>query len=294
MALSENGGGMNYSMPVAPAGYGGGFGGGFGGNGDWSWIIILLIFGLFGGGYGGGFGGGFGGFGGYDFPWVLNGQTNTNNQMADGFRDQMLHTNINGLQNAVVSGFGDVQTALCGGFAGVNNNINQASYAITGALRDGFYGAETAANARQMANMQQLFGLQTQAADCCCKTQTGIADLKYTIGSEACATRTADAQNTQALLNTINGGIQSIKDQLCQDKLSQKDDIIAQLRQENLYARGQASQIAQTDRITDMIYNRLATCPVGTTPVFGNQPIWTCAQNVAGNNGCGCNNAFAN
>ena len=117
--------------------------------------------------------------------------------------------------------------------------------------------------------------------------------MKYTLATEACATRTADTQNTQAVLNAINGGIQELKDQIFSDKLEAKNDLIAQLRQENLYARGQASQIAQNDRITDMIYNRLSQCPVNTIPVYGNNPIWSCTQNVA-NNGCGCNNGAFN
>jgi hypothetical protein len=50
----------------------------------------------------------------------------------------------------VTSGFGDVQTALCGGFAGVNANIANAAAQ-----------AEIGANARQMADMQQNFALQT-------------------------------------------------------------------------------------------------------------------------------------
>jgi hypothetical protein len=33
----------------------------------------------------------------------------------------------------------------------------------------------------------------------------------------------------------------------------------------------------------DALYNRLKNCPVGTTPVYGNQPIFTC-----GGTGCGC------
>lgn len=78
--------GMNFSMPVTP-GYGGGFGGGFGN--DWAWIIILLL--AFGGGFGGG---GFGMDGIY--PWM-----NQSNQISDGFRDQLLGTQINGIQSAI-------------------------------------------------------------------------------------------------------------------------------------------------------------------------------------------------
>ena len=38
-------------------------------------------------------------------------------------------TGITGVQNAVTSGFGDVATQLCGGFAGVNASINGAQNA---------------------------------------------------------------------------------------------------------------------------------------------------------------------
>ena len=79
---------------------------------------------------------------------------------------------------------------------------------------------------------------------------------------------------------------QRILDQLCADKIDAKNDEIAQLRQEILYARGQASQIAQNQQIVDSIYNRLDTCPVGTTPVYGRTPIFSC------NGNCGCGNNF--
>ena len=71
---------------------------------------------------------------------------------------------------------------------------------------------------------------------------------------------------------------------MCQDKIDAKNDEIAQLRQEILYALGQASQIAQNQQVIDGIYDRLNNCPVGTTPVYGRTPIFTC------NGGCGCGN----
>ena len=82
----------------------------------------------------------------------------------------------------------------------------------------------------------------------------------------------------------LNGGIQSIKDQLCQDKIDAKNDEIAQLRQEVLFARGKDSQDLQTAQITNDIYNRLSNCPVPSTPVYGRTPIFTCNNNT----GCGC------
>lgn len=221
-----DGNGTPMYMPVAPAYGGGGYGNGMLGGDGW-WIILLLL--CFGGGWGG-----MGGYGGGMFPWMMGGMANTNNDVQRGFDQNAVMTGLNGVQNAVTSGFGNVQTALCNGFAGVSN---------------GFAQAEIANNARQMADMQQTFALQSQLSQCCCDNRAATADLKYTVANESCATRTADAQNTNALLNALNGGIQSIKDQLCSDKIEQKNDIIAQLRSELMFARGQASQDIQTAAI---------------------------------------------
>ena len=296
MALEENGSSM--VMPVSPM-YGGG-NGGFGGFGqDGWWILLLLLFA--GGGWGfGGFGGGAagmaladGGFGLY--PWLNNSQN-----INDGFRDQMFNTNIQGIQNSITSGFGDVQTALCGGFAGVNASINGAQNAIASQLYSNQIADLERSFAAQTANSQAFSGLQSSLAQCCCDNRAATADLKYTVAAEECATRTNDTQNTQAVLNAINGGIQSIKDQLCQDKIDAKNDEIANLRQSLAMKDLAASQTAQNAFIAqgfanevDQLYNRLSSCPVPSTPVYGRTPIFTCSQNVAG--GCGCSgNTFYN
>lgn len=220
MALTdENSGGFVATMPMAPAyggGYGGGFGNGFGGDGWWILLILLAL----GGGWGNGFGNGFGG--GDLYPWLNNSQN-----INGGFRDQMLNSQIGDIQNAITSGFGNVATQLCGGFAGVNSTINAA----------------------QMANMNQIYGLSSQFADCCCENRLGIAQLQNVVQSENCADRYEAAQNTQSVLTAISGGIQSIKDQLCSDKIEAKNDLIAQLRSELMFARGQASQDVQTAAI---------------------------------------------
>ena len=268
MALSES---NEMVMPVAPM-YGNN--GGFGGFGnDWGWIILLLLFA--GGGWGNGFGGGFGGM--YEFPWLLNGQNGINANTNAGFQNAQLASSISSLQNSVTSGFGDVQTALCGGFAGVNANI-----------ANGFAQAEIANNSRQLADMQQMFGIQTALQNCCCENRSNIADLKYTVATENCADRQAVNDGVQSINSNITQGIQTILTQMCNDKIDAKNDTINQLRQELLYARGQASQDVQTARIlagqtseVDALYNRLNSCPVGTVPVYGQTPIFT-------NNSCGC------
>lgn len=137
MAFEEsNGSGM--VMPVSPM-YGGGNGNGFGWGGDWAWIILLLLLGWGNNGWGGN-----GGFDGGLYPWMN--QTETIN---DGFRDQMINTNITSIRD----GISDISSQLCNGFAGV-----------TAGVSNGFAQAEIAANARQMADMNRSFDLQSQLA----------------------------------------------------------------------------------------------------------------------------------
>lgn len=299
MAFSTD---SNLIMPVAPTGFGGGFGGGFDGD---AWLIIIIIFALFGNGFGG-WGCGFGGAGnmmlGYDFPWLLQGQNGINANVNDGFRDQMLNSSIQGIQSSITSGFGD--TAL--GIAGINQNICQTGNSVVSAVNGAqnaitaqMYGNQIAdlerSYAAQTATTQGFNGLTSQLANCCCENRLATANLSADLAREACATRTADAQNTQSLLQAVNNGIQSIKDQLCQDKIDAKNDEIANLRQSLAMKDLAASQTAQNAFIAngfanevDQLYNRLNSCPVPTTPVYGRTPIFTC------NNGCGCNGNFYN
>jgi hypothetical protein len=246
-------------MPVAPM-YGGGYGGNgcFGGfGGDWGWIILLLLFAS--GGWNNGFGGNMGGFA----PYAID------TGVQSGFNQASVMAGIGDI-NAGING---IQTSLCNGFAGVNQTVS-----------NGFAQAEIANNARQIADMQQMFSLQSSLQNCCCENRSNIADLKYTVATENCADRTQSMMNTRDIIENQTRNTQAILDKLCQQEIQAKDDLIGQLRQEVLFARGQASQIAQNEQIVNSIYNRLDQCPVGTTPVFGRTPIFTCNQNT----GCGC------
>lgn len=272
MALTDDGIGM--TMPVAPA-YSanqGGFGG-FGGDG-W-WLILLLL--CFGGGWGNGFGGGFGGYGGELYPWLNNSQ-----HISDGFRDQMLNTSVSSIGDKITSGFGDVATQLCGGFAGVNASINGAQNAIAQQM----YGNQIAdlerSFAAQTASTQGMNAIQSQLAQCCCDNRAATADVKYTISTEACADRAALSQ-----------GIQTVLDKLCQLELDGYKREADNLRQQLNMAQLSASQTAQNAFISqgfanevDALYNRLNSCPVPTTPVYGRTPIFQC--NNQQSCGCGC------
>ena len=254
MAIVNDNGGMY--MPVAPA-YGGGGMGGFGDNG-W-WIILLLLCGW--GGMGMGGFGGFGGGLGFDFPWILNGQNNINANTNNGFRDAMLNDGITSI--------GD---KLCNGFN-----------ALQGQLYNGQLADLERSFAAQTANSQGLNALQAQFAECCCENRMATADLKYTVATENCADRTAAYQNTRDIIDNQTRGTQAILDKLCALELDAKNTKIADLERQLTAANLAASQVAQTVQITDGIYNRLSTCPVGTVPVYGETPIFRC-----NNNACGC------
>lgn len=293
MALTDdNGTGM--VMPVAPmygGAYGGngGFGSGFGG--DWGWIILLLL--IAGGGWG--FGNGFGvnaanaADGAMLYPWMNQAEVTSN-----GFRDQMLNNNVSSIRDGV----SNLATQLC-----------NSSSDIQMSLANGFAGVEQGANARQIANMQQAFaaqtamsqgfnGLQSQFSDCCCENRLGLADLKYTVATENCADRTQSMQNTRDIIDAQNRGTQAILDKLCALELDGVKGQLAQAQRENVGLQNQLnmaalreSQTAQNAFISqgfanevDALYNRLNTCPVPTTPVYGRTPIFTCNQN----SGCGC------
>jgi len=236
MSFSTNGNDM--VMPVAPMGAYGGNGGdgfGWGGNGAW-WLLVLFLFAANGNGFG------WGGNGGM-YPQML--ATNTNNDVQRGFDQQAVMGGINGVTSAIAG----INNSLCSGFAGVNATINQ-----------GFATAEASENARQIANMQQAFSLQSQLAQCCCDNRLATANLQSTVLAENCADRAAlsdglrdvvanQTANTQALINNTNQAVQGVMDKICQLELNAKNDRIAELQNQLTLANLAASQTAQTARI---------------------------------------------
>lgn len=316
MALDESNG-IPATMLVGPTGYAGGnYGNGGFFGGDWAWILLLLLIGN--GGWGmGGFGMGgmmwpmmMGGMGAgygldYLYPWLNNSQ-----HISDGFRDHNLQTSIAGLQNSVTSGFGDVQL----GIAGVNQAIcqtgNGITAAVTGAqnaiaqqLYTNEIGSLNRSFAEQTANAQGFNTLGSQLANCCCENRLAAAENKYVLATEACATRTASAEQTRDIIDAQTRGTQAILDKLCALELDGVKGQLAQAQRENValqnavnMATMQASQTAQTAQILagqaaeiDGVYNRLKNCPVGTYSV--------CNPNIypGQNTSCGCSgNGFMN
>ena len=134
--------------------------------------------------------------------------------------------------------------------------------------------------AQQGGNMmKKIQDMQNEMARqvCCCDTKQAIADLKYTIATEACADRAA-----------VTAGVQSVLDKLCQQELEtlrvQNSNLQTRLNMANLAA----SQNAQTAAIqadnaaqTQYIVNRIAPYPVPSYQVAN-------PYSGIGYGGCGC------
>lgn len=273
---TNNGNGFAYPYPVMPMMGGFGGNGGMGYGSDWIWLIVLIA--LF-GGWGNNGNGGFLG-NGFDnsYAWLSNGQKEIMSNTNQGFDTLHLSNQLEGTRD---------------GIYGLSNQLCNSTADITSAISNGFYSSEISANNRAINQMQDTFALSRQFADCCCENRLGIANLNSTILSENCADRAALADGLKDVLINQTANTQRILDQLCNDKIDAKNEKILDLQRQLDMADLKASQIAQNAFISqgfanevDALYNRLSSCPVPSTPVYGRTPIFTCPNN----NGCGCGN----
>ena len=254
MSLTNENSGL--VMPVGPM-YGNG--NGFGGFCDGSfWIIVLFLFALMGNGLGNAFGGG----GGGAIPFMMN--NSTNNDVQRGFDQQAVMGGINGINAGITS----LAQGQCQGFATAESN----------------------AAARQMAGMQQNWNMQTaidgrldslamNQMQGSCENRAAIADVKYAIATDGAATRTNTDAKSQMIMDKLcqlelDGVKQNYENRIA-GMQSQIDALTAQVNN--------ASRDVALAKEVDALYNRLNSCPVPTTPVYGRTPIFTC-----NNNGCGC------
>ena len=220
---------------------------GFGNFGDGSfWIIVLFLFALMGNGWGNGFNGSNGG------------------AVQQGFD-----------QASVMNGLSSINSSICSGFAGVEASANARQIAD---MQNAF--------ANQTAMMQGFNNLQAQQASCCCENRLAVANLGSDIAREACADRQAVSDALASTLNAMNQGIQSLKDQMCQDKIDAKNEQIANLRQQMAMMQLNASQNAQTQALVANNEAQTAALEQYLAPVP--RPAWI----VQNPNGCNCGNYY--
>lgn len=240
------------SAVVNGGGSRGGWASGLNGDGLW-WIIILFFFMLM-------MGGNWGNRGGYDSqPSVI--MTSPMGGYGAGsyypiqqsFDQMALVNSINSLANNVSTGLANAEVSRC-------NN--------------------------QMANMTAMNTLAQGIQQNTYEARFNIADLKSTVLAENCADRNSLAEATRDIIANQNAGFQGIKDQMCQDIISRKDDEIAALRNQINMATLRESQTAQTAQL--IADNARQTSILNPAPI----PAYV-VQNPAccnGMNPCSCGN----
>lgn len=235
----------------------GGNSGGMWGDGSWIFALIIIAL-LFGGGFGFGGLGGFGG-GGYGLQGMA-----TRADINAGFQ-------FNDIQN----GIRGVQQGICDSTYALNNAITGGFHNTTVGMMQGFNGVE-----------RGFCDLSHQLSDCCCENRAAIADLKYTIATEDCATRNLLQNTTRDLIDNQNANTRSILDFLVKDKI---DTLTA----ENQSLKFQASQAQQNafitanqDAQTAELIRRIAPMPVPAYTVPAPYPYGYAGYN--GGCGCGC------
>jgi hypothetical protein len=153
-----------------------------------------------------------------------------------------------------------------------------------------------------MADMQQMFGLSQQFAQCCCVNRLGLANLGADIAREACADRAAVSDGVRDILanqtavgqrqiDNQNQWGQRVIDWLCADRDARKDETIAELRQQVMLKDLAASQSLQTAQLTADNAAQTAALEQYLAPVP--RPAYmvqnpNCCQPSFGYGGCGC------
>lgn len=252
---------------------------GWGADGGWLWILV--IFALL------GFGGnGWGNWGGNNGGGAL-----TRSDICSEFNFNNLEGAVRGISQGICDSTFALNNTIVNGFNGVGNAVCNLGY-------------EQAQlhNATQMAMMQGFNAAQAQAADCCCKTQTGLLQLGNQVERGFCQTNFNDQANTTSIIQNAHNDTDRVLAKLDAMEMSRKDERIAEQAAQIQALQLAASQANQNNAIGAMISASEATilrrtgaeCPTAAyivqppTPV--SFPTNCCGQfNGWGNNGCGCN-----
>lgn len=280
MSLGSENSGIPAVMNVAPAGTGynnGGWGG------DWSsWIILFLIFGMFGWGGMSGFGMGGCGMGG----------------MMSGYPvESILQRSLD--TQTIIGKLDGVTQGLCDGFYAQSNAINGLGMN----MMQGFHGVDNAVcnlgfttqqgfNAANVVALQNQNALQAQISDCCCQTQRAIDSVNYNMATNTCALQNTMNNNTRDIIDNANANSRAILDYLCQDKISTLQNENQALRLAASQSNQNAVLMAAMDANKSEILRRTgAECPTPAYVVQPPQPVNfptnCCGQFSGWNNGCG-------
>lgn len=290
MGLTNENGGTQFTIPMAPAGNYGGMGG-FGGDGWWG---ILFLIALMYGGWGGM--GGFGGMGGLMGMWPFlfggfGGGFGGGSASAQGAltREQAcIDQNFNNLGRTVES----IASAVNQGFQTVDTRICQQQYDTAQQINGVNTNILTGFNGANVVALQNANALQAQLADCCCKTQTGQMQLGNQIERGFCQTNFNDQANTTAIIQNAHGDTDRILARLDAMENSRKDEIIAELRAKLASCGDQTTAQYIINQITGILNPRAVPAYPAASPCgLGNWAPQVLANGYGYNGSCGgcCN-----
>lgn len=171
---------------------------------------------------------------------------------------------------------------------GVNNGLCDGLYAqaqlINGVqqnMSNGFMSAELSRANQQAALMQQLYGMQRAADNCCCENRAAIAQVRYDMATQACDTRNTVQVAARDIIDNQNAGTRAVLDFLTSSRLRD-------LEAENSTLKLAASQAAQNDTLKTYMSGQFAYYNPRPVPSFSvPAPFqYTGCGNGYGN--CGC------
>jgi len=163
------------------------------------------------------------------------------------------------------------QSAIINGLTGINNTLNS-----------GFANAEISRCNAQANVLQTLNTIALNQQNCCCENRAGLADLKYTVATEACADRSTISDALKDVIANNTANTQAILDKLCQQEIEALKTENQRLQIQGYLASLAASQNAQTGEILADNAVQTATLRQALNPT----PIP--AYVVANPNGCNC------
>ena len=227
------------------------------GNGWWILIILFAIFGGWGNGNWGGNGNG--------------GAYGVDASMQRGFDTQAIISKLDGLSQG-----------LCDlGYA----SLSQAN-GLERAITTTGFGLQQAINQGSVDNMQNTNALSRQLADCCCENRAAIAQVRYDMSTEACATRAEIHQTGDAIMRSQDAGFQmlnnTINDRFTRLEIAQKDQYIAELERK-LNACDRDSALQGT---ASYIINSVRPTP-GPAWIVDNPNACNCGRRNYCDDGCG-------
>lgn len=260
----------------------GGFGDGYG-----IWIIVFLIFAVFGwGGFGNrGFGGnGSTGSGALDNYVLASDFATLQRQLSDNF------ANLTSQARYIQNGICDSAYATAQLINGVNTNIAGSTAALQNTLCQGFNGVNQGIVTNGYETRNSISDVGYRLQDCCCQTQRAIDGINFNMAQNTCALQNTMNMNTRDIVDTVNANYRALHDEIVANRIEDKNAQIAAQQNEINALRLSASQEKQTNYLISQLGPK---CPEAAYVVQPPQQV-TFPTNCCGSlntysgcNGCG-------